>query len=121
MPPDSTDVAELLASLFSEAVGAPYRRTLFATVDASAPAPALPLQFARFTTDGLEHRFSLGPLGRGWSHNYEYTLAQPAGDKIIIRAPGGGGRRFDRGSDNVWRGQAGDHGVLSVGAGIRSH
>jgi YD repeat-containing protein len=113
----TTDVAELLASLFSEAVGAPYRRTLFATVDASAPAPALPLQFARFTTDGLEHRFSLGPLGRGWSHNYEYTLTQPASDKIIIRTPGGGGRRFDRGSDNVWRGQTGDYATLAVGAG----
>ena len=113
----TADVAELLASLFSEAVGAPYRRTLAAAVDASAPAPALPLQFARFTTDGLEHRFSLGPLGRGWSHNYEYTLTQPASDKVIIRTPGGGGRRFDRGSDNVWRGQAGDYATLGVGAG----
>jgi YD repeat-containing protein len=113
----TVDVAELLAYHFSEAVGAPYRRTLFATVDASAPAPALPRQFARFTTDGLEHRFSLGPLGRGWSHNYEYTLTQPASDKIIIRTPGGGGRRFDRGSDYVWRGQAGDYGTLAVGAG----
>jgi len=113
----TTDVAELLASLFSEAIGAHYRRTLFAAVDASAPAPALPLRFARFTTDGLEHRFSLGPLGRGWSHNYEFTLTQPAGGKIIIRTPGGRGRRFDRGSDNVWRGQAGDYGILAVGAG----
>jgi RHS repeat-associated protein/uncharacterized repeat protein (TIGR01451 family) len=113
----SYDVADLLASLFSEAVGTSYRRTLFATVDASASAPALPLQFARFATDGLEHRFSLGPLGRGWSHHFECSLTQPTNNVVIIRTPGGGGRRFDRGSDNVWRGQAGDYATLAVGAG----
>jgi uncharacterized repeat protein (TIGR01451 family) len=113
----SYDAGDLLSALFSQAVGAPYRRTLAAAVDAQAPAPALPLQFSRFATDGLEHRFNVGPLGRGWSHNYEYALTQPSTGVVVIRTPGGGARRFALGSDGVWRGGTGDYATLTATAG----
>ena len=113
----SYSASDLLTALFSQAVGAPYRRTLAVAVDAQAPVPALPLQFSRFATDGLEHRFTLGALGRGWSHNYEYTLTQPTDGVVIIRTPGAGGRRFTLGADSVWHGETGDYAALTSIAG----
>lgn len=113
----SYDAGDLLSALFSQAVGAPYRRTLAAAVDAQAAAPALPLQFSRFATDGLEHRFTIGPLGRGWSHSYEYALTQPTNGVVIIRTPGGGARRFTLGSDSAWNGETADYATLTASAG----
>ena len=113
----SYDTGNLLAALFSQAIGAPYRRTLAAAVDAQAPAPALPLQFSRFATDGLEHRFTVGPLGRGWSHNYEYALTQTTNGVVIIRTPGGGARRFTLGADSVWHGEIADYATLAATGG----
>ena len=113
----SYDMGNLLAALFSQAIGAPYRRTLAAAVDAQAPAPALPLQFSRFATDGLEHRFTVGPLGRGWSHNYEYALTQPTNGVVVIRTPGGGARRFALGADSVWHGETADYATLVATGG----
>ena len=112
----SYDAGDLLSALFSQAVGAPYRRTLAAAVDAQAAAPALPLQFGRFATDGLEHRFTVGSLGRGWSHGYEYALTQPANGVVIIRTPGGGARRFTLGSDSAWHGGTSDYATLTASA-----
>ncbi|MEI7900625.1 MAG: chitobiase/beta-hexosaminidase C-terminal domain-containing protein, partial [bacterium] len=109
------DAATLVGGLFSQAAGSSYRRTLAAEVDAVAPAPTLPLQFSRFCTDGLEHRFTVGPLGRGWSHGFEYNLTHPTNDVIAIRTPGGS-RRFTRGSDGVWYGGAGEYASLSSSA-----
>lgn len=110
----SHNAADLLAAVFSQAVGAPWRRTLAAAVDAQAPAPGLPLQFSRFATDGLEHRFTAGPLGRGWSHTYEYTLTVPAAGTVVIRTPGGGARRFALGADGLWHGSIGDYATLAA-------
>ncbi|MCX6879910.1 MAG: hypothetical protein NTW21_39815 [Verrucomicrobia bacterium] len=112
----SSNPGDLLAALFGQANGTPYRRTLAAAVDARAPAPGLPLAFSRFATDGLEHRFSVGPLGRGWSHNFEYALTQPATGEVHIRTPGGGARRFTLVS-NVWYGEVGDYATLAASAG----
>jgi YD repeat-containing protein len=106
-------MADIIAAVFSEASGGAYRRTLASAVDAQAPAPGLPLSFRRFTTDGLEQRFGLGPLGRGWSHNFEYALSQPANNVVLIRSPGGGGRRFTLGTDGAWKADVGDYGTLS--------
>jgi YD repeat-containing protein len=128
--------ADLLAALFSQAVNTPYRRTLAAAVDAQAPAPGLPLTFSRFATSGLEQRFRVGPLGRGWSHNFEYSLhlasrvfwdgwdpetGQPAGGsyetETEIRTPGGGTRRFTFEAGGFWKGIAGDDAILEQGPG----
>ena len=113
----SSDVGDLLAAAFSQAIGTSYRRTLAAGLDAQAPAPALPLRFSRFATDGLEHRFALGPLGRGWSHNFEYSFTRPTNGVVFIRSPGGGARRFTLGSGDVWRGGTGDYASLNVEGG----
>lgn len=113
----SYDVGDMLGALFSQALGSPYRRTLAAAVDAQAPSPALPLQFSRFATDSLEQRFSVGPLGRGWSHSFEYALTRPTNGVIVIRTPGGGGRRFTLGAGNVWQAGTGDYATLTATAG----
>jgi RHS repeat-associated protein/uncharacterized repeat protein (TIGR01451 family) len=110
----SYNAGDLLGAVFSQAIGTPYRRTLAAAVDAQAPVPTLPLQFSRFATDGLEHRFTAGPLGRGWSHSFEYALTQPATGGVVIRTPGGGARQFTPGSDGVWRGGTGDYATLTT-------
>jgi RHS repeat-associated protein/uncharacterized repeat protein (TIGR01451 family) len=107
------DASTLVGAIFSHAAGSSYRRTLAAAVDARAPAPALPLQFSRFCTDGMEHRFTVGPLGRGWSHSFEYALTHPTNNVIAIRTPGGGSRRFTLASDGVWYGGAGEYAALS--------
>ncbi len=106
------DVRELFSAILGRASGVYLRQTLAASVDAYAPARGLPLTFSRVAFDTFAQRFTVGPLGRGWSHNYEYALSQPITDTIVIKGPGGGGRVFVKDGTGAWRSAAGDFGEL---------
>ncbi len=111
------DLRDLFGAALSQASAGGLRQTLAASVDASASAPGLPLAFSRFALSSLEQRFTIGPLGRGWSHNFEYSLAKADDQTVVVRAPGGGGRRFMLGADAAWKASAGDYGMLLAQAG----
>ncbi len=88
------DVGQLLAFEFLQADGLSPLRTLASAVDAAAEAPGLPLVFSRSFSASLASRFELGPLGRGWSHNWQYSLAVASDGTVTITGPGGSRRVF---------------------------
>jgi RHS repeat-associated protein/uncharacterized repeat protein (TIGR01451 family) len=108
------DVGQLLAFEFMQADGLTPLRTLAGAVDASVEAPGLPLVFRRSFAEPISHRFVLGPLGRGWSHNWQYSLTKAIDGTVTVFGPGGSQRVFQPDSRNAgYFTQAGDHATLT--------
>ena len=106
------DVRSLFQSLTSHAAGVYLRQTVAWGLDAYAPARGIPLMLERVSYDTLHQRFTVGPFGRGWSHNFEYSLIKPQPDRILIKGPGGTSRAFVKLSDGSWSSFPGDYGIL---------
>ncbi|MFH1110426.1 MAG: choice-of-anchor C family protein [Planctomycetota bacterium] len=107
------DVRELFAAIIKNACGdLTPRLPLAARIDAFSPDPGLPLAFVPAATTSLAQRFSVGPLGRGWSHNFEYSLGRPDPDTVLVSLPGGYVRTFTREGSGPWQASPGDYGVL---------
>lgn len=86
------DHGQLLTAAIARATGSHLRQTLEASLDTYAPSPGLPMVFSRVALSGLEPRFAIGPLGRGWSHNFEYRLTQPDTNHVRLTGLGAGTR-----------------------------
>ncbi len=113
------DLGDLLAFEFLQADGLNPMRTLAGAADATVEAPGLPITFSRALAQSISRRYELGPLGRGWSHNWQYSLTQASDGTVTITGPGGSRRSFQPDSRNAnYFAQAGDHGMLqSLGGG----
>jgi len=115
-----TDVADLLTFELLQSDGlAPYT-VLTSSTDSSVRAPGLALVFARTFSSRVGGRHLRGPLGYGWSHNWEYRLQTDADGNRYVIGPGGLQREFQ--ADVIGGGRhfsvPGDPGVLSsLGAG----
>lgn len=93
-------------------------RTLAGAVDASSPSPGFPLVFRRVYNQPILSRYKLGPLGRGWSHNWDITaqnLTQFRG--LVISGPGGTDRFFGRNNNGSYTATGSDTGQLTVSGG----
>ena len=90
---------------------------LSAVVDAVVDGPGLGLQFARSYPVALAQRFELGPLGRGWSHNWQWSLARSPDGTVTILGPGGARSIFQPDSRGGYFSPAGDGGKLSAAGG----
>src|SRR5262249_47558120 len=94
--------------------------TLAVSIDASAPAPGLPLTLARVYSQPISQRYQMGAFGRGWVHTYEMSLVHDTRDDqlFIIHGPAAD-RTFKKevsapGQPNVFTGLSGDPGRLEV-------
>ncbi|NTV63569.1 MAG: hypothetical protein HGA65_08545, partial [Oscillochloris sp.] len=115
-----SDVRSLLGMMLNEAAGSAAQVTLAASLDATAPATALPLAFGRVATSDAVQRFTPGPFGAGWRHNLAYTLQRSDQSTVMITGPTGATRRFVKNHAGAWQGEAGDPGALSQpGGGYR--
>jgi RHS repeat-associated protein len=115
------DVGQLLSFEFMQADGLSPLRSLAGSTDASVPAPGLPLAFTRSFAEPISQRFALGSLGRGWSHNWQYSLQQAADGTVTVLGPGGSRRTFqpDSRNSNNYFSQPGDHAALTpLGGGV---
>lgn len=113
------DVRRLLSLEIAKAAGTiSPRRVLAAAVDGYSPARVLPLVFVRTAYSSIDQRFRLGPLGRGWSHNFEYSLIRDDANHVRVRGPGGAVRSFVNYA-GAWQAQPGDFGVLTEQAGVQ--
>jgi RHS repeat-associated protein len=112
------DVGQLLAFEFLQANGLNPLRSLAGAVDAAVEAPGLPLAFTRFFAEPISQRFEQGPLGRGWSHNWQLSLQKDADGTVTVLGPGGSRRTFkpDRRTSNYFS-QPGDYATLTANAG----
>ena len=111
------DVSKLLPFQLMQADGLCPFQTLASSVDASVPAPGLPLVFSRSFGERISQRYALGPLGMGWSHNWQYSLQQASDGTVTISGPGGSQRIFQPDKRGGYFNQAGDYGTLAPASG----
>jgi YD repeat-containing protein len=109
------DVGQLLAFEFLQADGLSPLRTLASAVDAAVEAPGLPLVFSRSFPASISQRFELGPLGRGWSHNWQYSLSVAPDGTVTVLGPSASRRSFQPDSrySGSYFAQPGDHATLT--------
>src|SRR5206468_8849653 len=83
--------------------------TLVGGVDASTASPGFPLAFRRVYGQPILSRYNLGPLGRGWSHNWDIsvqTLTNSYG--AVVHGPSGADRFFGLFNDGSYTALGGD-------------
>jgi YD repeat-containing protein len=111
------DVGTLLAFEFMQADGLCPFPVLAASVDATMPAPGLPLVFSRSFGERISQRYALGPLGRGWSHNWQYALQLAHDGTVTITGPGGSQRMFQPDRRGGYFSEPGDNATMAVATG----
>lgn len=109
----TADVSRLAGFELNKAGNLFTGRALASVVDASIPAPGLSLSFARQFLQSLAGRYTLGPLGRGWTHNWEINATTEGnGDVAIVQ--GGVRRFFAKQADGTYQGTAGEFATLAL-------
>ena len=97
----------------------PPSRQLAAATDVAVATPgALSLDFSRQFLAAIDSRQTPGPLGYGWSDNWQYLLSVASDGTVTVTMPGGAERAFQpdsRGSD--FFDQPGDYGALTRNGG----
>ncbi|MHC4404183.1 MAG: RHS repeat domain-containing protein, partial [Planctomycetota bacterium] len=111
--PQVPDVGKLLAFELQQAFAAWPHATLAGEVDAYSPAPGMPLVFSRVYGQSIESRYELGPLGRGWRHNWDVYAEELSDGDVIIRGPGGTDRYFTSRGGGSFTASPGDYGTLT--------
>ncbi len=114
-------VSQLFAFEVMKATGGVAPRSVLADEkDVVLPTPGLALEFERIAPFSLEHRFRLGPLGRGWYHNFEYYLQHGSdAGSMVLEGPGGEKRQFTKymylepDDMTLYRGSAADAATLT--------
>lgn len=80
--------------------------------DHSLDVPGLPLDFGRLNFYSVSGRYRSGPLGFGWTHNWEVSAnVDPQGN--VMLSVGGRLRSFTLQSDGSYVAEQGDPGVLT--------
>ena len=113
------DVSQLLALEFRKAEGLNPLSYLGTAVDALVQAPGIPIVFSRSFGQPISRRYELGPLGRGWRHNWEFTVTKEEDGTVIIMDMTGTPRIFqpDGRHPGTYLAQPGDYGKLTDAAG----
>jgi RHS repeat-associated protein len=92
-------------------------RYLAGSIDASIPAPGLAISFSRVYGESITARDMLGPLGRGWTTNWDVRAAVQTNGDVVLRGPGGVDRSFTLEHNGSYQGSSGDTGVLTLSGG----
>ncbi|MCY2990994.1 MAG: malectin domain-containing carbohydrate-binding protein [Planctomycetota bacterium] len=119
----TSDLSVPLALAFRQADGLSPVRYLAQAVDAAVSAPGLPIVFGRAFAQPISRRFELGPLGRGWTENWQYSLGVGGDGTVTITDMTGTPRIFqpDSRPGRLYQGQPGDYGTLTAVSGGAFH
>ncbi len=91
--------------------------TLASVTDASYPTPgAIPLDFVRQFDQSIGGRDQSGPLGDGWTDNWQISAAADAQGDVTV-TDDGATRFFTRQPDGSYMPMPDDHGTLTLVAG----
>jgi RHS repeat-associated protein len=113
------DVSQLLTFEIRQSNNRLPQTTLALAIDVADAAPGLPLVFTRSFLQPLSGRYTLGPLGRGWTHQWNIYLTTDSNSNVLIYASGG--YRFFRHQQNgSYAGTKGDYATLTFDQGIYS-
>ena len=116
---DVTDVSDLWSFAVMQADGLSPTPELASTTDLDVAVPGdVSLDFTRIYQEPISSREALGPLGYGWTDDWQYSLSVASDGTVTVTMPSGEQRVFQpdsRGSD--YFDQPGDYGILTEGAG----
>jgi RHS repeat-associated protein len=90
---------------------------LAGSVDASLPTPGLALSFSRVYGESIVSRYQLGPLGRGWTDNWDVRADVQSNGDVVLRGPGAVDRFFTLEPNGSYQASPGDMGLLTLTAG----
>jgi RHS repeat-associated protein len=108
-----TDPSQLLGFELQQDADPLPMPTLSTSIDATAPAPGLPLLFGRMFVQSIAGRYQLGPLGRGWADTWDMTVTADASNDVTI-AGGGAVHVFTIGPEGAYQAAPGDYGTLTL-------
>jgi YD repeat-containing protein len=108
------DIDSLMAFSLRQAEGLAPLAVLAASTDVFVQGPGLPLIFERSYLQSISRRFEMGPLGRGWTHNWQVSLTAQVDGTVAIIDQTGTPRLFhpDRRYTGRYLAQPGDEGDL---------
>lgn len=117
----TSEVTRLLAFELRQAEGLNPIRYLAAGTTAAMSAPGPDLVFSQAYAQPISRRFELGPLGRGWAHDWQLSLATETDGTVTITDMTGTPRIFQPDSRHAgqYLGATGDHGILTALSGGR--
>jgi RHS repeat-associated protein len=104
-----------------QAIGLGPIQDIGTTVDDQVAVPGLPLEFSRTFSSSIVGRSQTGPLGLGWSDNWDISLAVQADGTVVVSEPGDTQVSFTPNGSGGYTDQPGDHETLtSLGGGAFS-
>ncbi|MDG6225788.1 MAG: RHS repeat-associated core domain-containing protein [Candidatus Thermoplasmatota archaeon] len=108
------DIDEILSLTFQQAEGWIPSPSIYSRNDASLICPGLDLTFERYYPNSISKRFEEGDLGRGWVHNWQYSLVEEDDGTVMITDTSGKTRIFQPNirTRNDYMSQPGDWGEL---------
>ena len=109
---DVYSAQDLLAFEVLQANGLNPETYLAAGEDAFTPAPGLDLRFVRVYGQSLSSRYTDGPLGYGWSHNYDLSVEETDDGHVLLHWADGSFRSFVA-SDEAYEGALGEDADLT--------
>jgi len=108
------DVDQLFSFELQQANGLGPLDALAMSEDLTVEAPGMAITFERVFYGGtISDRYRLGPLGRGWSHNWDWTLQRNADGEITIIEPDGTRRLFQPKQGSGYIAASGDGSTLT--------
>jgi YD repeat-containing protein len=115
----TSEISRLLGYEFRQADALNPIRYLASATDAYITAPGMDLSFSRAYAEPISRRYELGPLGRGWADQWQYTLTRQSDGTVEITDMTGTPRIFqpDSRSPGAYFAAPGDHGALTALAG----
>ena len=110
------DIRDLLSFELQQADAVNVVRYLDSSTDASLPVPGPDFELDRSFAENLGGRYHLGAFGRGWSHNWEYSLQIDPSGVVTVLGPAGSFRTFVPDTRGGYFTSPGDYGALSPNA-----
>ena len=108
-----SDTQDLLAFEVLQANSLNPETYLAAGEDAFTPAPGLDLRFVRVYGQSLGSRYTDGPLGYGWTHNYDLYVEETDDDRVLVHWADGSFRSFVADGTGGYDGVPGEDGILT--------
>ena len=116
---DTNEITRLLGFELRQADALNPIRYLARGTDAAMAAPGLSLTFSRAYAQPISRRYEMGPLGRGWAHEWQWFLKKETDGTIRITGMTGTPQIFqpDSRSAGKYFSSPGDQDVLTALAG----
>ena len=116
---ETVDIASLWSFEIAQASAAlnPISQ-LAGSIDAYSPAPGIPLAFSRTYDQPIASRYALGPLGRGWQHNWDIRVEDFGEGNVFIHGPSGKSWSFNQESSGTFVSSSGSLDTLTLLGGV---